>query len=466
MAEITTITQISLEEWIVLVKEQLAVLEEQWEMTNEQYAQYQTELQEIEGKLENPEALTSEDVAAVDSFILEQQTLFRDNTAIAEEVTDGEGAGETAENPAEVPVKTPVEAPEDTPTEETQKMTEETSVDETEAKTVEETNPADETTEGKTVEPVETTTETTEAEAPVSSWILPQTLLGAAGGFLLGVAVTCAAFRMMKKRKNGKKKQNGKISAPKADIRVCNVHNVGKRSSQQDSFCISNVMDDEQVRTKGVMGVVADGMGGLQSGDQISQIVTDTFLQRYRSFDIADPVGFMVDSIWASEQYVEEFMRQNRVDGGSTLVAVMMKDGALSFVSVGDSYIFLIREKSIIRLNQLHNFGEILRERAARGEITVEEAETNSMRNSLTSYIGMGQISRIDSSTAPIELQNGDMILLCSDGVYNALGDDLLLSTVLEGPFETAADRLEQKILEQDLPRQDNFTAVLLQYNV
>ena len=59
-------------------------------------------------------------------------------------------------------------------------------------------------------------------------------------------------------------------------------------------------------------------------------------------------------------------------------------------------------------------------------------------------------------------MNDGDKILLCSDGVYNALGDDALI-TALEGNPIIAAKKLEQKILDQAIPSQDNFTAIILE---
>lgn len=244
---------------------------------------------------------------------------------------------------------------------------------------------------------------------------------------------------------------------------IGNVHNQGRREEQQDSFCISDIGNTADLNSKGLMAVVADGMGGLESGASVSQLVSNIFLSRYRTLPIEDHNRFLYDTVMEAEAEVDKYILQNNVDGGSTLVAVMIRSGLLSFISVGDSFIFLIRGGQLIKLNTEHTYGNMLRERAARGEIDAEEAEINPKRNSLTSYIGIGDLRLINQSNQPIPVMNGDIIVLCSDGVYNALGNDAMVSVILGGDFSEAAERLEQTVLMQNLPTQDNFTAVLIQ---
>lgn len=243
---------------------------------------------------------------------------------------------------------------------------------------------------------------------------------------------------------------------------IGNVHNQGRREEQQDSFCISDVSNQADLENKGLMAVVADGMGGLESGASVSQLVSNIFLNKYRSSTISDCKSFLYEAVMESEREVEKYIEVNHVDGGSTLVAVMIREGQLSFISVGDSFIFLIRAGKLIKLNTEHTYGNLLRERAARGEIDPEEAEINPKRASLTSYIGIGNLRLIDRSGAPIPVMDGDILFLCSDGVYNALGDNALLEVVTGGDFGEAAERVEQSVLMQNIPTQDNFTAVMI----
>ncbi|MCM1298478.1 MAG: protein phosphatase 2C domain-containing protein [Firmicutes bacterium] len=251
-------------------------------------------------------------------------------------------------------------------------------------------------------------------------------------------------------------------SKPKFSYEIGNVHNQGRREEQQDSFCISDVSNKSDLENKGLMAVVADGMGGLESGASVSQLVSNIFLSRYRSSAVPDCKSFLYEAVMESEQEVKKYIETNRVDGGSTLVAVMIKDGMLSYISVGDSFIFLIRKGKLIKLNVEHTYGNLLRERAARGEIDPEEAEINPKRASLTSYIGIDNLRLIDKNDTPIPIMDGDILFLCSDGVYNALGDNALLEVMTGGEFSEAAERVEQTVLMQNIATQDNFTAVMI----
>lgn len=246
-------------------------------------------------------------------------------------------------------------------------------------------------------------------------------------------------------------------------LRVANLHNIGRRREQQDSFCISDVSDGRALRKKGLLAVVADGMGGLQDGAAISQLVSDTFRGRYVRLDLPDPDAFLLDSARQAETAAEEYMRQAGTDGGSTLVAVLIRDGMLRFVSVGDSKLYLLRDGQLIQINHEHTFGNLLREKAARGEVDPEEPFVNPRRDALVAYIGMGSLNTVDRSASPIPLAFGDKVLLCSDGVSNALGQEALIAA-MEGDVLEAAQRMEEAILSQQLPEQDNFTGVLVEY--
>lgn len=245
-------------------------------------------------------------------------------------------------------------------------------------------------------------------------------------------------------------------------IRVGNLQHVGTRKEQQDSFCLSNIEDKKAINEKGLLAVVADGMGGLEGGALISHLVTDTFLDSYNNQLSFDPVSFLYSTAESSERAVEDYMNQTGINGGSTLVAVIVKNSQLNYISVGDSHIYLLRDRTLTQINKEHSLGALLKEKADKGEIDPSEPYTNPKRNALTAYIGMGSFNVVDKNTQPISLKVGDKILLCSDGVYNALGNDALI-VALAGDASTAARRIQADILAQNIPSQDNFTAIVLE---
>ena len=248
----------------------------------------------------------------------------------------------------------------------------------------------------------------------------------------------------------------------KISFRVGSLQNIGKRKEQQDSFYLSNIRDEQMLNQKGLLAVVADGMGGLEDGAAISKLVTDTFAQNYAGQNINSSSTFLYETARKSEATVEKYIERVDITGGSTLVAVLVKGNELDFISVGDSHIYLFSNGKLTQLNREHNYGEVLKDKARRGEVDRDEPNVNPQRHSLVAYIGMGSFHTVDRNAQPIKIKAGDKVFLCSDGVYNALGKDAL-ALELRGSAVVAAKRIESKILSQNLPKQDNFTGVIVE---
>ena len=250
----------------------------------------------------------------------------------------------------------------------------------------------------------------------------------------------------------------------KRSFRIGNFHNIGKRDEQQDSFCISDIHGTVSVERKGIMAVVADGMGGLEGGAAISQLVADTFLEEYnRKRNIESPSEFLYETANAAEVAAEKYMEQHDVDGGSTLVSVLIKGNEMHFLSVGDSHIYILSDNRITLINKEHNFAAVLKEKAARGEVAPDEPYVNPRRNSLTAYIGMGSFQIMDTNDKTIALKPGDKVFLCSDGVFNTL-KDAEIKDMLSDDAIVAAERLRNAVLLKGNPKQDNFTGVIVEY--
>ena len=244
---------------------------------------------------------------------------------------------------------------------------------------------------------------------------------------------------------------------------VGNFHNIGQRDEQQDSFCLSDVNDDISVQRKGVMAVVADGMGGLEGGAAISQIVADTFLKKYNALtNIDHPKDFLYETAKSAEEAAEKYMEQHSVEGGSTLVAVLIQGDKMHFLSVGDSHIYHFKKGTLTLINKEHNWGAVLKEKAERGEVAPDEPYVNPRRNSLTAYMGMGSFQIMDTNDIPITIRIGEKVVLCSDGVFNTL-NDIEITRALAGDAILAAKQIETAVLTKGNPQQDNFTGIIVE---
>ena len=154
------------------------------------------------------------------------------------------------------------------------------------------------------------------------------------------------------------------------------------------------------------------------------------------------------------------------MESGATLVSIIIDENNLYWASVGDSRIYIIRGDEIAQVNAEHNYYMTLKNRVEAGEITEEEAQNDPSKEALISYIGIGGIELADINQAPFSLENGDLIVLCSDGLYRILNDEaikLIVRSFSEN-IPLAAHMLVNTATENRQKNQDNTTAIVVKY--
>ena len=186
-----------------------------------------------------------------------------------------------------------------------------------------------------------------------------------------------------------------------ARIAVGKVHEQGAREGQQDCFAVS---DQALIPTHGLLAVVADGMGGLADGDKVSQSVVQAVLDTFLAAQgRGDPEWLLLALARSAVEAVGRMLGpDNFRTSGSTLVMALIREGALSFLSVGDSRICLYRGGVLIQLNREHIYQRELALRAVNGEISIPEAYASDKGSGLTSFLGMGPLTHIDLPAGPI----------------------------------------------------------------
>jgi serine/threonine protein phosphatase PrpC len=269
-------------------------------------------------------------------------------------------------------------------------------------------------------------------------------------------------WRILAKRAAGGKGLPYAAVAPGVQAAV--LQGKGSYETQEDSYYLSESSDAEFLESHGVLAVVADGMGGLSDGAQVSSLVVSVFARLFPQLPAstypADKLLYMTEC--ANDEVNSRFGGQpGRC--GSTLVSVLLVGGSLWLLSVGDSRIALIRNGSILQLNREHTYAVDLDEAAAKGQISYREAANDPQRRALTSYIGMGSLEHIDRTTKPMRLLPGDYILLMSDGVFNEISD-IEIMEALSDDLQASVKKIEKAVLDKRDPGQDNFTALLLRY--
>ena len=245
--------------------------------------------------------------------------------------------------------------------------------------------------------------------------------------------------------------QSIKIQQP---FKIGNGQTKGLEESQNDYFATS-------ITHNGTLAVVADGLGKRKNGMLSATLGTEHILQQFEKIDqIDDEAKFLIQSFQTCN---EEILYQlNGAKGGASLAATLLHNGYMHWAAVGNIAIMVHREEEIIHINKKHIYWHELSKGVADGKISREKALSTSIRDDLTHYIGYEDFKDIERGE--FNMQVGDIVVVCTDGVYNALSEltlEKLLSTSYT-PYEKAQNIITA-IKDQKRKKQDNATLVLVE---
>jgi len=209
------------------------------------------------------------------------------------------------------------------------------------------------------------------------------------------------------------------------------------------------------------LAIVADGMGGAACGEVASALTIETVLAQVRELgpDLT-PEELLKEAIRQSNRRVREAVegRQDCKGMGSTVVLALWRDSRLWIANVGDSRAYLYRDGKLKQLSYDQNIANELRNGMGMSD---DEISRYPHRNVLT--MAIGAVAEVMVRTCAEELQPGDMILLCSDGLYGPVGDGLIAEMI------SRADDLRASIAEMiakanECGGPDNITVVLMRW--
>jgi protein phosphatase len=165
---------------------------------------------------------------------------------------------------------------------------------------------------------------------------------------------------------------------------------------------------------------VADGMGGAQAGEVASRIAAGAF-ERGTLSNEATAEGQLEQIAQRANREIHKLAQEDssRAGMGTTLTAAMVRDDEVALSHVGDSRAYVLRDGQLKRLTKDHSLVEELRRQ---GRLTEEEAEEHPQRSIITRALGPEPSVNVDTMTFPA--RNGDVFLLCSDGLTTMISDD------------------------------------------
>ena len=227
------------------------------------------------------------------------------------------------------------------------------------------------------------------------------------------------------------------------------------RSENQDDYRAGELNSDA------AWGLVCDGMGGARGGREASvsacDVIEHSFHEQYAQCLPGDEETFLKRALINANRFVfQKASREEELAGmGTTAVCALVRGGNAFICHAGDSRAYLVRGGRLTQLTHDHSY---VQELVDCGTITVEEAEHHPQKNIITRALGVDY--RLEPEFATAQLHSGDILLLCSDGLTNAVPKEQLEQLLRTGKFYDLPDLLIRTANENGGP--DNITALLL----
>ena len=229
------------------------------------------------------------------------------------------------------------------------------------------------------------------------------------------------------------------------------------RSQNQDTFMT------EQLDRNTLLCVVCDGMGGAKSGNVASSLAAEVFVEEVRrtwnpGMD-QEKIDRMLEAavklanftVYDQAQQFEEFRGM-----GTTLVATLIQGKSVTVVNVGDSRAYCVGRGGIRCLTVDHSLVQVM---VQRGDLTPEQARTYPGKNFITRAVGTEPV--VLSDLYHLDVDRGDSLVLCSDGLSNMMDDQEILFEVVHGvKKEHCCQRLLDIAKNRGAP--DNVTSVMV----
>ena len=229
------------------------------------------------------------------------------------------------------------------------------------------------------------------------------------------------------------------------------------RPQNQDAYQVV------QLDKNTLLCVVCDGMGGAKSGNVASTLALDVFVEEIRNTWTAGMNQEKTDQMLEAAVKLANFtvfdqaMQFEEFNGmGTTLVAVLIQEQQVTVINVGDSRAYLVSRAGIRCLTKDHSLVQMM---VDRGELTPERARTYPGKNYITRAIGTDNL--VESDIFHLDVERGDSLLLCSDGLSNLMDDQEILFEVVHGVNKQyCCQRLLDIAKNRGAP--DNVTCILV----
>lgn len=242
-------------------------------------------------------------------------------------------------------------------------------------------------------------------------------------------------------------------------IKTFSVTNIGRKRKLNQDYVYTS---ERAVGHLSSLFIVADGMGGHKAGDYASKLAVTTMVEEIARAERDEPECLLRKAIEAANTRVRgSAAKAPELEGmGTTVVAAACDGRKLSVANVGDSRLYVVGSHEIRQITKDHSWVE---EMVRRGGLGREEARNHPDKNIITRAVGAEDHVKIDFFS--VELKEGDMILMCTDGLTNML-DDEEIRMILNGARDIVEKAEELVRRANENGGKDNITVVLIEPDV
>lgn len=234
---------------------------------------------------------------------------------------------------------------------------------------------------------------------------------------------------------------------------------IGRRKINEDRIAYS-------YSREALIMVVADGMGGHLNGEIAAQIAVQYIIeafQREAKPGIASPINFLSSVLTHAHHAISDYAERRNLPETprTTCLVCLIQDGRALWAHAGDSRLYLMRDGRVTDQTRDHSKAQSLLDQ---GMLSTEEAHEHPARNRLYSCLGGLHSPQIDFSLER-RLRAGDILFLCSDGVWSPLGEAGIVSGVRSGDIVAALPGMLDEAEARSGPQCDNLSVICLRWD-
>ena len=239
-------------------------------------------------------------------------------------------------------------------------------------------------------------------------------------------------------------------------MKTFSMTHVGQRSETNQDYMYTS---ETSVGRLPDLFLVADGMGGHAAGDYASRFTVEKIVEYVTESEESEPVTVLGEAVrYANEHLLAEANADASKAGmGTTIVAAVVVGDKLYTANVGDSRLYVINQERITQITRDHSLVE---EMVQSGKLQKEEMRTHPNKNIITRALGTNP--EVKADCFEIEVEEGDVLLLCSDGLSNMMEDKTIEAIIKKNPedMEQAARQLVDEANKAG--GKDNISVVLV----